>query len=319
MKKSINHPSVDIVICARNNKEITANCINSLLALSYSHYRIILVDDCSDDDSVGFLRNKYPQIIIIENKNHLGPAKTRNVGIRACKADYIVTMDNDAALSSDWLGKMIDLMESDRQIGQAVGKILFFDNPDKIAAAGGSMYFRGKAYDIGSGETADNEEYNKRKEVLFACSASTIISRDILDFIGGFCDIYHHGYEDTDLSLRINMAGYKVIYNPEAVSYHLLSKTVEQTIGKKRIYYAIRNRLLIMFRNYQLRGLFKHLPKNLIFTIKDCLRYPERVGPVVSSWFWIIFHLPRIINQRREINKFRKVQDDKLHLLFNLK
>lgn len=318
MEKNIGYPSVDIVICARNNKEITANCINSLLASSYSHYRIILVDDCSDDDSVGFLRNKYPQIIIIENKNHLGPAKTRNVGIRACKADYIVTMDNDAALSSDWLEKMINLMESDRQIGQAVGRILFLDNPEKIAAVGGSMYFRGKAYDIGSGETADNEKYNNRREVLFACSASSIIRRDILDFIGGFCDIYHHGYEDTDLSLRINMAGYKVIYYPEVISYHMVSKTVNKTMGKKRIYYAIRNRLLIMFRNYQLKSLFKHLPKNIIFTIKDCFRYPERVGPVVSSWFWIIFHLLSIIRQRRKINSFRKIQDDQLQQLFNL-
>ena len=316
---ALKYPSVDIVICAYKNKENTVQCINSLLALSYPNYRIILVDDCSGDDTVDFFKKKYPEITIIENKKNFGPAKARNIGIKASSAKYIITMDNDAVLSSEWLNKMIGLMESDENIGQAVGKILFFDDHTKIAAAGGSMYFRGKGYDIGQGSPIDDERYNKTRRVLYACTASSIIRRKALDYIGGFCDIYYHGNEDTDFSLRLSIAGYKVIYYPQATSYHILSKTVNQSIGKRRSYYAIRNRLLIIFRNYGLKSLLKHLPKNLIFTVKDYRRYPEKIGPVLRSWFWIFIHLPSILLQRKKINKIRKVEDGQLQQLFNLK
>jgi len=312
------YPSVDIVICAYNNRKLTAKCIDSLLSLSYSNFRIILADDCSSDNSVSFLRNKYPNIIIVENKKNLGPAKTRNAGIKISKAKYVVTMDNDATLSSDWLAKMVELMESNQIIGQAVGKILFLDNPKKIAAAGGSMYFRGKGYDIGLGELDVDKKYNKIRRVLYACTASSIVRRKALDQVGGFCSIYYHGYEDVDLSLLLNIAGYKVMYYPMVISHHMLSKTVNQTIGKKRVYYWMRNRLLLMLRSYEFKNLIRYLPSNIRFTLSDCRSHPERIIPVLLSWLWIIFYLPNIIIQRRKINNFRKVKDDQLHQLFNL-
>lgn len=313
-----NYPAVDIIVCSRNNKDITSQCIDSLLALSYPNYKIILIDDYSTDDSISFLEKKYLNINIIKNKKNLGTTKTRNIGINSSEGKYIVTMDNDAILTPNWLDKMVELMESDESIGQAVGKILFFDDHQKIAAAGGSMYYRGKGYDIGFGEL-DNGQYNQIRQVLYACTASSIIRRKALDHVGGFCDVYFHGYDDTDFSLLLNIASYKVMYYPQNISYHMVSKTVNQTIGKKRAYYAIRNRLLIMFRTYELRSLIKHIPKNLYFTIKDCLlRHPERIWPALLSWFWLFSYLPIIFNHRKKIKKFRKVKDNKIHLLFNL-
>lgn len=311
------YPTVDIVVCAHNNKKVTARCLDSLLSLSYPNFKIILVDDCSTDDSVVFLRDKYPTVTIIENEKNFGAAKTRSNGIKSGNAEYVVTMDNDATLSPDWLTKMVKLMESDEKIGQAGGKILSFNNPKIIAEAGVSMSFRGRGYPIGEGRLASDDKYNKERKVLSISTASMIVRRKILNKIGGFCDAYYYGYEDTDLSLMINIAGYKVIYYPEAVSYHMLSTTVSQTIGKKRVYYWMRNRLLIMFRSYELKNLFRYLPANLRFTAGDCFHHPERIMPVLLGWLWIIFHLPNIIIQRRKINNFRKVRDSQLHRLFN--
>jgi len=315
---NINYPSVDIIICSYNDKKLTVKCIDSLQTLSYPNFQIILVDDCSTDDSVNFFRGKYPTITIVKNKKNLGPAKTRNVGIEVSKAKYVVTMDNDAILSQNWLTKMITIMESDKEIGQAVGKILFADNFKKIAAAGGSMRFRGKGYDIGFGELDADRKYNKIRCVLYACTASSIIRRKALNKVGGFCSLYYHGYEDTDLSLLLNIAGYKVMYYPKIISYHELSQTVNQTIGKKRVYYWIRNRLLLMLRNYEFKSLIMYLPSNVRFTLSDCCSHPERIIPALLGWLWIIFYLPNIIKQRRKINRFRKVKDNQLHQLFNL-
>ncbi len=311
-------PAVDIVTCAYKNKELTDRCLSSLLHLNYLDYKVILVDDCSADGSAEFLKNKYPDLLIIENKKSFGPARARNIGIAAAKADYLVTMDNDAYLSPDWLIQMVKLMELDRNIGQAVGKILFADNQNKIAAAGGSMYFRGKGYDMGLGADASEAQYNRQREIFFACSASMIVRRDVLDLVGGFDATYYHGSEDADFSFKINIAGYKVVYYPSAISYHGLSKTVDQTIGRRRTYYAIRNRLLLMFKNYQTKSLIKYLPANIKFTVFDCSRHPGKITAVLKSWLWIVSHFALILKERNKIKKFRKVDDKKIHLLFNL-
>jgi len=108
------------------------------------------------------------------------------------------------------------------------------------------------------------------------------------------------------------------MYYPMVISHHMLSKTVNQTIGKKRVYYWMRNRLLLMLRSYEFKNLIRYLPSNIRFTLSDCRSHPERIIPVLLSWLWIIFYLPNIIIQRRKINNFRKVKDDQLHQLFNL-
>lgn len=312
------YPAVDVIVCAYNNKKLTSQCLNSLLSLSYSNYKIILVDDCSTDDSVEFLKNKYPTITIVKNKKNLGAAKTRSNGIKLSQAKYIVTMDNDATLSPDWLTKMIELMESDEKIGQAGGKILFLDNPKMLAEAGVSMCPNGRCHEIGFKKSAFDKRYNKTRKVLMVSTASTIIRKSVFDYVGRFYDAYYYGYEDSDLSWRINIAGYKVMYYPKAVSYHMLNTTVNKTIGRKKSYYWMRNRLLIMFRNYELKSLIRYLPANLRFTAGDCFHHPERVGPAILGWFWIIFHLLSIIKQRREINSFRKASDNQLSRLFGL-
>lgn len=311
-------PKVDLVVCARGNKEITSRCLDSLAALTYPNYGVVLVDDASDDGSVEYLKNKYPKIKIIANRQNLGAAKSRNKGIESGQGKYVVTMDNDAALTPDWLNQMVELMESDEKIAQASGKTLFFDQPEVLAEAGGSMQFRGKCYDIGLGKSAADEKYNQTRQVLMVSTASMIVRRDVLARLGGIADIFFYGYEDSDLSYRLNAAGYKVVYYPKAVSYHALSVTVAETIGKKRVYYWMRNRLLMMLRNYELKNLVKYLPANIRFTLGDCYRHPERIIPTILAWLWIIFNLPRIISQRREINRFRTVKDAALHRLFNL-
>jgi len=313
-----NCPSVDIVVCNYQNKEITIKCLDALLDLIYTDYNIILVDDCSPDDEAEFFRQRYPDITVIKNTRNLGPAKTRNIGISHGCAKYVVTMDNDAKLSALWLKQMVELMEEDEKIGQAVGKILFFDHPEKIAAAGGTMLLRGRGFDIGLGEPADSPKYNKTRQVLYACSASMIVRRDILNEVGGFCDLYYHGYEDTDLSLRINTAGYRVVYYPEAVSFHSISATVNRTIGQRRTYLWMRNRLLIMMRNYQLPNLVKYIPANLRFNLRNCLNQPENFMPFLKSILWIIVNFTSIIRQRKIINGHRKVDDKQLEKLFDL-
>jgi hypothetical protein len=315
---NMKNPLVDIVVCQYNNKELTIKCLDSLLKSEYADFRIVVVDDCSSDGSIVFLKEKYPKIDFIQNSKNLGTALTRNAGINICRSKYLVTMDNDAELSPYWLGQMVELMEENSQIGQAVGKILFGDRLEIIAAAGGSMYFRGKSYDLGFGAASDDIEYNIQKRVLYACSASMIVRRDVFDSVGGFYGGYYHGNEDTDLSLRINIAGFDVVYNPIAVSYHLLSATVNNSIqDRKKVYLFMRNRLLIMLRNYEFFSLIKYLPLNLRFNLRLCFSDFSKLVPFLASLASIVPSFSEIWQARKQINSKRKVSDDQLASLFN--
>jgi GT2 family glycosyltransferase len=312
-------PLVDVVICSYKNRDLTIKCIDSVLQSTYLDYQIVVVDDYSQDGSAEYFRNKYPQIVVLENKTNLGAAPTRNYGINFGRAEYLVTLDNDATISPDWLSQMVELMQKNKHIGQAVGKILFFDRPDKIAAAGGSMFFRGKGYDVGFGAESDDPRYNLQRNVLYACSASMIIRRDVLEKIGGFYEGYYHGYEDTEVSLRTNLAGYDVIYYPSALSYHLVSATVENVIKKRKlIYLYMRNRLLIMLRNYEFSSLIKYLPSNFRFNLRRCLENKENIVPFILSLFSILYSLPDIFSARRILRNIRKVNDKQLEPLFNI-
>jgi hypothetical protein len=313
------NPKIDIVVCNYKNKELTAKCLDSLLDSTYIDYNIILVDDHSPDDSVDYFRRHYPGITVIENKANLGPAAARNKGIDSGRAEYVVTMDNDAVLSKTWLAEMVRLMDSNGNVGQAVGKILFAGMPEKIAAAGGSILFRGKGYDIGIGAESSDPKYNQRRQVLYACSASMIIRRSVLEKIGGFCEKYYHGYEDTDLSLRVNIAGYQVVYQPNSVSYHGLSVTVNKTIGNKRTGYLwMRNRLLIMLRNYPALLLIRSLPLNIRFNIAHCLRQPADLQPFMKSLVSIIINSFDIFHARMRNSRLKKISNNQLEQLFNL-
>jgi len=265
-------------------------------------------------------RRCYPDIIVIRNKANLGPAKSRNQGINSGRAEFIVTLDNDALLSKGWLAEMVQLMDSDNAVGQAVGKILFANEPEKNAAAGGSMLFRGKGYDIGLGEESDSLQYSRSRRVLYACSASMIIRRDVLEKIGGFYEEYYHGYEDTDLSLRVNIAGYKVVYQPSSISYHGLSATVNQVINNKYATYLwMRNRLLIILRNYPMPLLLKSLSLNIRFNIGHCLNCPGDLSSLIKSFLSVIAKTLNIFSARKKNKRLRSISNDQLEELFNLK
>ncbi len=314
MEDNKNKTDVDIIICARNNKELTDRCLDSLLNLTYPVNNIILIDDCSTDNSAEFIKSKYPSVTIIENEKNIGPSKSRNIGVNLSKAKYIVTMDNDAYLSPDWLSKMVTFMESDSNIGQASGKVLFTDDHTKIAEAGMSMKFYGKVREIGFKQSAD--KYNEIRQVLLVSTASMIAHRDIINAVGGFYDNYFYGPEDADLSLRINMAGYKIMYYPNAISYHTSHATVSKSLSSRRDkYYWMRNRLILLLRNYEFKNLLRYVPLNLRFTLSICRSDHSHIIPALLGWLWIIYHLPNIIIERTGIN--RKVKDDKLHKLFN--
>src|SRR5690348_10945792 len=98
---------VSIIILNYNGGEHLIHCIESINKTEYHKYEIILIDNNSSDDSHIICKQKFPQIILIQNKKNLGMS-ARNTGIETAKGNYIVLLDFDTQVKSDWLKFFVD-------------------------------------------------------------------------------------------------------------------------------------------------------------------------------------------------------------------
>src|SRR5262245_59512502 len=121
------HPTVSVVTVNYNGLRFLEPFIQSTLALDYppACYRVVLVDNGSTDGSATFVREKFPQVHIVEAGGNLGFAGGCYLGIRARRSDYVALVNNDTIVERAWLRWLVELAESDPRIGLAGSKMLF--------------------------------------------------------------------------------------------------------------------------------------------------------------------------------------------------
>ncbi len=251
-------PTVSIIVLNWNGKQYLQNCLSSLLRQKYPDIEIIFVDNGSTDGSVAFVREKYPSAIIIMHKKNLGFAQGVNSGIMASHGKYIATINNDAEADSEWISNLMHVMGSDPRIGSCASKMLRYYDRNIIDSAGIIVYQNGNAYDRGAQEV-DGGQYDVQTEIFGACAGAALYRRKMFDEIGPFDDKYFAYFEDVDISFRMHLFGWKCIFVPDAIVYHIHSATSQQASPFK-IYYIERNKLWNMWKYYQLSMLITQFP-----------------------------------------------------------
>ena len=119
------NPLVTIIIVNWNSRENLEDCLNSLFKISYKNYEVIVVDNGSTDDSVEFVEKNFPKVIIVKSKVNLGFAGGNNLGFRKSQGRYILLLNNDTIVTSDFLSKLVKFMEERKDVGIVQPKILF--------------------------------------------------------------------------------------------------------------------------------------------------------------------------------------------------
>ena len=136
----MSEPRVSIVILNWNSYEVTLDCLLSLRKIDYRNFEVVLVDNGSVDGSPEKLLENAPEIRLIRNPTNLGFAGGCNVGIRDAirrGIDYVLLLNNDTIVAPDFLTRLVDVAESEENIGALSPKVLFFDHPDRLNYAGG--------------------------------------------------------------------------------------------------------------------------------------------------------------------------------------
>jgi GT2 family glycosyltransferase len=248
-------PSVSIIVVNFNGKKLLKPCLKSLLTTNYPNFEIIVVDNASTDGSVESIKKlygSYPYVKIVENRENLGHAEGCNIGARVAKGRYLVFLDSDTELKAeDWLWELVKVMESDESIGLAQAKVVLAKDKrrlDYVCTAIDALGTWAATYGLKEDELKENFE------VLAASSGCCIVRRDVFNEVGGFDPDYFIYDDDTDLSLRSRLLGYKILLVPSAVIVHRGS--VLRGINQRTVYHSAKNRMRTMLKNYELRNLW---------------------------------------------------------------
>lgn len=250
---------VSIIIPNFNGKKYLADCIDSLYRLDFPRedYEIIVVDNASSDGSGEFVSSTYPDVLLITAKRNLGFASGCNLGIKNSSAEYIILLNNDTVVETDWLTELVAVADNNNEVAIVGSKLLFKHNPNEIQNAASFLTDRGDGGDIGTHQP-DEGQYNTTREVMAVCGASMLIKRALIEEIGALDEDFFAYYEDMDLCYRTRLYGKKIIFAPKSVVYHVHAATSGEW-SPFFTFLVLRNKLLIHLKNSRADFLLKVL------------------------------------------------------------
>jgi len=268
MKQSL----VYIVLVNWNGLEDTLECLRSLNEISYKNYKIVVVDNGSNNNQADVIKKKFPYIELIKNKRNEGFVVANNQGIKlALKngADYILLLNNDTVVKRNFLDVLIEYAEQNRDVGILSPKIVYY-NSNIIWSMGGKIsYLTGFSIMIGKGKNSEN--YNEVIEPDFVSGCAMLIRNEVIEKIELLDPVYFAYYEDADYCFRVGKLGYKIKVIPESIIWHKKSASAGIRGSKRKIseiqaYLWARNG--IIFGRKNLAGVKKILFLGSQFTFK---------------------------------------------------
>ncbi|MFA7132969.1 MAG: glycosyltransferase family 2 protein, partial [Bacteroidales bacterium] len=263
---------VAIVILNWNGKEILNTYLPSVIKNS-DCAEIIVADNGSTDNSISFLKEEYPQVRIIDNKENLGFAEGYNKALKEVDADYYVLLNSDVEVTPLWINPIIELMEKDQLIACCQPKILSYLEKNKFeyaGAAGGYIDYLGYPFCRGrvfNDTEEDKGQYDDEKEIFWATGASLFVRANVYNKLGGLDNDFFAHQEEIDFCWRVKNAGYKIYYCPKSVCYHLGGGTLNKTSPFKT-FLNFRNNLYLLYKNLpkekQIKIFVLRLPLDII-------------------------------------------------------
>jgi GT2 family glycosyltransferase len=284
---------------------------------------IVVVDNASADGTAAILREFGSRIQVIWNQSNVGFAEAQNQGIRASRAEWVLTLNPDLLMEEDFVRRLVDAGELDTGAGAVCGKLLSIGKgfqplaERRIDSTGLFFTPTVRHFDRGSREL-DDGAYDRAEYVFGACAAAALYRRQMIDDVsidGDFFDPDFFAYrEDADVAWRAQLLGWRCIYTPAAVGWHVRSVIPgdRRSITPSINMHSVKNRFLMRIKNAT-PGLYRHcwLPMTVrdLAVVAGCLLLEPRSLPA----FWQVAKCwPAMKQSRREIMRRRRVSDGEL-------
>ena len=268
---------IGIVIVGYNSQKYLDDCLASIKKSTYKNYNIIFVDNKSTDNSVEYIKKKHPKTTVIRNSENFGFAKANNIGIKKAftlKSDYVFLLNPDTLVDKDCLSRLAEVANKDTILQPLVLLNINSTNTDLIKTSGGYLNFLGFSY---CSDYKKNKTLVKEKDIGIASGVAAFIPVAMFNKIGLFDESFFMYHEDVDLFWRAKLLGYNVKLLPKALVWHKYSFSR----NKHKMFYADRNRLLFLYKNFPLSYLILILP---VFLLNEIFMI---LYSLATGWFFL--------------------------------
>lgn len=242
---STSRPLISVIIPNWNGAALLPSCLDALREQTLRDFEVILVDNASRDESCALVRERYPEVRLLEMPRNLGLTGGCNAGIGVACGELIALLNNDAEADPRWLEALAGALARHPEAGSAATKMLLHDRRDVINSAGDFFGRDGIPGNRGVWQP-DDGRYDQEMWVFGACGGAVAYRRAMLDEIGLFDEDFFMYCEDVDLAWRAQLAGWRCIYAPQARVYHRLSATGGGALSS---YYTGRNTLYVIAKD----------------------------------------------------------------------
>lgn len=305
-----------------NGKRFLDDCFNTLLATTYPNVEIIMIDNKSTDDSVDYVKQKFPKVQIFQNGVNGGFSLAYNNSFKIAKGKYFVILNNDITVDPGWLEPLVAEAEKFPGIGALQPKLVSMLEPNKFEYAGASggyldiygfPFVRGRIFNT---IEEDFGQYNDIRNVFWTTGAAMFVRAEALAKSGGLDEDFVHHMEEIDLCYRLNLVGYILKVVPKSVVYHYGGGIISYDSYMKT-YWNQRNSVFMMLKNLQRKHLLKFIIYRFFLDMLAlgyallCLNY-KRFGALFHAYAWLIVHPRMIIRKRKEVKKIRKLSDKEM-------
>ena len=269
--------SVSIVLINYNGLSFLNECLNSIEQFAdVISFEVIIVDNCSTDDSTKHIKDNFPSITLICSNINLGFGKANNLAVKHSHGEHLLFLNTDTILTEHTPQILSDYLIQHQDVGVISPRITFRDGSYQLSCGklpNLAIEFIDKIrygldrkwhHVFGS---LYNKQYSTIQEMGWLTGACLMMRRDVFEQIGGFDESFFMYFEDKDICKRVHEAGWKVVYYPQTSLIHLLGGSSSGVKKSTDTYY----------RDSQLYYYQKHLGKFQTAVLKFYLRLSGKV------------------------------------------
>ncbi len=304
-----------VIIVSYQGVALLPQCIESLLRASIPEEAVVVVDNGSRDHTVRVLRDRFKGVTVIPLDRNHGYAVACNVGMLATDSEYVLLVNNDATVSSDFLHGLLSCMDSDPSISAVQSTILTYDSPPRIDSLGSFITRTGFLYHDRFGTTYTKSDGDALCwNVFSAKGACLLLRRSALMKVGLLDEDFFLYFEETDLCWRMRLHGFKVKVSGSSLAYHLSGATSRLLPSSFVVYHSFRNRITSMIKNLEFRSLLSVLPLHILISLLLSVTYAIRGkadcgAAILKGILWNVRNLDSTKKKRATTQRLRVISD----------
>jgi hypothetical protein len=297
-----------VAVTNYNGRPLLTAMLDSLARQTLTPSRIVVVDDCSSDDSLDYLASAWPHVEVVRQPQRRGVTAAMNACLEVSTTEMVALFNNDIELDPRCLEELVAALANDPRLGSVGPKMRDFTRRDVLDGAGDVLVWRGGGGRRGHGEI-DRGQYDEAEPIFGPCGGAAVYRRAAVEAVGLFDEAYFAYYEDVDWAFRAQLAGYGCRYVPSAVVYHHGSATLGRGFSEFNGYHLWRNCVWLILKCYPAGALARHAHEVVLGQLGNlsCAVRERKLRTWARAMRDAVAGLPSVLAKRRALQRARAV------------